>query len=157
MASIKGKASVFSGDTSVVDTVQNHPVLTRARDSSGNEYIYLAGCTSTTAALGVTYDEAGVTTLTTTNAVGPIAIAMAATDTTAKWGWYQIFGSATATSNAAVSDNKTLVLSAGAGKFDDADIALDQITGMWSRSAPGSSTTMTVQMNYPMALGVALD
>jgi ABC-type uncharacterized transport system permease subunit len=67
-----------------VDTVQKYTFGSRVQDKDCNEYIYLKGVASTLAGSWVTYDELGVTTLLAANAKGPVAIAMAATDSTSE-------------------------------------------------------------------------
>lgn len=158
MAALYGLTGAAVGSsTTDVDTTQKHPLGTRAFDSDCNEYIYLPGCTSGAANLAVTYDEEYATTLTAASAVGPIAILQATLDATTDYGWGCVRGTCTGTSNNNVADNKTLVLTAGAGKLDDADVAGDQIVGLWSRGAATGSTTFTVQLDYPKAHGVAFD
>lgn len=158
MAALFGiTGAAINGQTTDVDTTQKHTLGTRAWDTSGNEYVYLPGCTSGAANLAVTYDEAYATTLTAANAVGPIAILQATLDATTDYGWGCVRGTCTATSNNSVADNKALHLTAGAGKLDDADVAGDAIIGIWSRSSASGSTTMTVQLDYPKAHDIAFD
>ena len=156
MASLTGPTMSFESDTTTVDSTAQHPLGTRAFDTDGNEYIYLEGVISTTAALGVTYDEEYATALSAAGAVGPVAIAMAAT-VADKYGWYCVRGTCTGTSNNDTADNKALYLTAGAGKFDDADVAGDAIVGLWSRSAATGSVAMTLQLDYPKVHDIAID
>ena len=157
MAELTGRTQIFSGDTADIDTVQRFPFLTRAYDTSGNEYIYLTGVASTVAGSPVVYDEAGLTVLADSAGTapandGPVAIAMAATDSTSEYGWYQIFGvNTTAICNDNVGDNEQCYLTTTAGRIDDADVAGAAIIGMWFRSANagGAGGTATVQLNYP--------
>jgi len=157
MTNLTGPTQLFGSDTTVVDSTLKHPLGTKAFDADGNEYIYLKGVASTARGLAATYDEAYLTTLTVADAVGPVAFAQAATiaDT---YGWYLINGTmADAQSAAAVADNKTLSLTATAGKLDDADVAGDAIIGCWSRSAPASATDMVIQCSYPKVHDIAID
>lgn len=157
MANLNGYPQIFSGDTAKVDTTKMHPLGTRAIDGNGNEYIYLAGVASNAATLAVTYDEAYATTLLAANAVGPIAISMAAVDATTEYGWFQIKGSGTAKAGGAVADNSALYIS-GSGKVDDADIAGDAIVGMWSRgTAAADGDSLAVQLDYPKVHNIAFD
>lgn len=157
MAAITSAPTVFGADTSIVDTVKQHPLLTRGFDTSGNEYIYLQGVSSCVKYSAVTYDEVGVTTLTVADAVGPVAIAQAILDATTEYGWFQIFGSGFVRSADDVADNKALVLTSEAGELDDADVAGDRLTGIWSRAAITGEGALAVQLNYPMAHDVAID
>jgi hypothetical protein len=156
MASLTGYTQSFESDTTTVDTAVQHKLGTRAVDVDGNEYIYLEGVASTAAGLSVTYDEEYATALLAANAVGPVAIAMAATvaDT---YGWYGVKGSFTAASANDVADNKTLYITATAGKVDDADVAGDAIMGMWSRAAVTGAVDLAVQIDYPKVHDIAID
>lgn len=156
MANLSGYPQTFAGDTTVVDTEVKHPLGTRAVDEDGNEYIYLLGVASTAAGDAVTYDEAYATTRAVSDAVGPVAVAQAAT-VASTYGWYLIKGTGTVTTAAAVADNKTLSLTATAGAVDDADAAGDAIIGMWSRSSVGTAGSITVQLDYPKVHDVAID
>ena len=68
------------GNTAEVDTGAKHTLGTRARDSAGNEYVYMTGVASTVLGSWVTYDELYITTLLAADAIGPVAVAMAAID-----------------------------------------------------------------------------
>lgn len=132
-----------------VDDSARYNVLTRTQDAEGNEYIYLKGVASTAAHLAVTYDEAGQTALLVADAVGPVAVAMAAIGAD-KYGWYQVFGSGTVSTAAAVADNAPLYATSTAGKVDDAVVAGDLIVGMVARSAAAAAGDIVVQLSYPV-------
>lgn len=149
MTTLSGPTQAFAGDTTIVDTTQQHPFLTRAWDSSGNEYIYLKGVASTIAGSVVTYDELGVTTLIAANAKGPVAVAMAATDATTDFGWYCIFGSCDADVVASSADNSTVGRETTDGKIGDGRAAGDEIVGMIQREATTTAALATVQLTYP--------
>ena len=133
-----------------VDDSAEYSLLTRTQDADGNEYIYLKGVASTAANLAVTYDESGQTALLAANAVGPVAVAMAAIVAN-KYGWYQIFGSGTVSTAGAVADNAALYATGTAGKVDDAVVTGDCIAGMIARSAAAAAGDITVQLSYPVA------
>lgn len=150
---------VTSGDTSIVDTAKEHELGTRAFDENGNEYIYLTGVASTAAGSWVSFDEVHITTLTVANALGRVAVAMAAT-VASTYGWYQIYGkSTTALSASPVTDNDALFLHATAGHACGTDVAGDFIVGAISRSANASSASavITVELNYPVVHNDAVD
>ncbi len=89
-----------------VSSTQNHPLGTVRRFQDGTstssgtqggiEAIYLQGASNTVQGSLVTYNpREGSTTLTSTSAKNtgqPVAVAAAAINTTASWGWYQIGG-----------------------------------------------------------------
>ena len=137
------------GPLTQVDDSAEYALLTRTQDADGNEYIYLKGVASTVAGSVVTYDEAGQTTLIAANAVGPVAVAMAAI-VADKYGWYQVFGSGTAAAAGAVADNAALYISATAGKVDDAVVTGDCIIGMVARAAIAAAGDLAVQLSYPV-------
>ena len=150
MATLSGRAQIFSGDTSSVDSTLMHPLGTRACDTAGNEYIYLTGVASTAIGSWVVFDEAHLTTLTVANVKGRVAVAMAAT-IASTYGWYQIYGKnivAKGTSGS-IDDNDKLWVTATAGVVDDTDVATDLVFGAIARSAD-SSGVFTVELNYPI-------
>ncbi len=158
MANLTGDVQAISGDTSVIDTAKMHPLGTRAKDTSGNEYIYLQGVASTVAGDWVTFDEDGITTRSLANAVGRVGVAMAAI-VASSYGWYQIAGKNTiakAVSGGAAAANVALYLTATAGTVDDVDVVGDMIVGALNRVAE-SSGIVTVELNYPMVFNVAID
>lgn len=158
MALLTGRTQIFSGDTSVVDTVQQHVLGTRAMDPDGNEYVYMQGVSSLAAGDWVSFDEAYVTTRLITNAIGRVAIAMAAITATTSFGWFQIWGKNTiAKGNSGnVADNGTLYTTGSAGVVDDADASTELIIGAWSRSAD-SSGVFTAEISYPIVVNAAID
>jgi len=153
MAYLTGPAMAFNGDTSVVDTSAVHTLGTRANDSSGNQYIYLKGVGSTAAGSWVSYDENHATTLLAANAVGAVAVAMAAVDATTKYGWYQIYGVNTVAKTDTVAADKALFIDGTAGRADDAVVTGDLIVGAASMTAD-TSNVATVQLNYPFVTDV---
>ena len=156
MAALTGYNKMFAGTTTSVDTGKKHELGARAFDADGNEFIYLTGVASTIAGSWVIFDEDHLTSLVTnavtSSAVGRIAIAMAATDATTEFGWYQIYGkNALALANADITVDKQLYLTATAGYVDDADAHLDLIKGAICRVAAvvGTASAFTVELNYP--------
>lgn len=155
MSHLSGYPQVFAGDTSVVDTTKRHPLGTRAVDPDGNEYIYLEGIGSTALYSVVTYDEAYLTALIAADAVGPVAVAMAAI-VASSYGWYMIKGSTYAKCDSGVADNSALYINGTSGRVDDTDVAGDAIIGMWSRGTD-SSNVVAVQLDYPKVHNIAVD
>jgi hypothetical protein len=149
MPNLTSSLQIFTGDTTIIDTVAQHPLLTRAKDTDGNEYIYLAGCSSTILGSWVTYDEDGATTLLAVNAVGSVAVAMAIINTTAKYGWYCVFGECEADIVANCADNAKLGRETSDGKAGDGFSAGDAITGAVSRDSTTTAAVVTVQLCYP--------
>lgn len=131
-----------------VHAEQKQRLLTRKKDVAGNEYIYLKGVGSTAAGSVVTYDEAGATTLIAANAVGPVAVAQAAVDSTSEFGWYMISGKCAAACDAGITDNVGLFIDGTAGRVDDTTVTGDKIVGMVSRGTDASNLVL-VQMSYP--------
>ena len=156
MANLTGWAGSFHGDTSVVDLAKEHQLGTRARDTDGNEYMYVQGVASGAAGSWVSIDEDHVTTLLAANAVGRVGIMMAALDATTDYGWIQIYGKNTIAKTDTVAADKALYIDGTAGRADDADAAGDTIQGAISRSSD-SSNVATVELNYPFVSDAAID
>ena len=138
---------MFVGDTSTVDTSQREILGKRAWDRAGNEFIYLTGTVSTAAGNWVTYNDGYLTERLVANAVGPVAIAMAAT-TADRFGWYQIYGVSTTASTDTIAKNKSLYIDGTAGRVDDLGVAGDLVIGAMSLTADASNVA-TVAINYP--------
>lgn len=136
------------GNTAVVDTSQQLPLLTRGFDKNGNEYIYLTGLAATAAGTVVTYDELSITALIAANAIGPVAIAMAAVDANTKFGWYLIHGSTSASCDVGIVDNSKVYIDGTPGRVDDTVVLGDQVLGAVFRSTDVANLA-TVQVTYP--------
>ena len=149
MALLTGINQVFSGDTTTIDTVQQFPFGTRARDVDGNEYVYLTGVASTVLGSWVTFDELGITTLLAANAVGPVAVAMAIIDSTSKYGWYCVYGTVEALFAANVTANTAVGYETSAGSAGDGKAAGDCIYGAVARDTVTTAAVATAQINYP--------
>ena len=129
-----------------VDTDPLYPVGTvaEAYDSTYGELtlIYLQANSAVAEALGngVTYGGDYVGTLGAPNAIGSIAISLAAKDaaTPGLYGWYVIKGNVPTTVAALFADNANLYFTATAGVFDDAVVAGDYIYKAKSISAVGT-------------------
>lgn len=153
MANYASYRSSIDGLVTDVHTTKKATLGERFRDEAGKEYIYLAGASSTAAGVWVTYDENFATTLLAANAVGPVAIALGAVNTTSKYGWYQIFGVNTVASTDTVAADKALYIDGTAGRADDAVVTGDLIVGACSSTADTSNVT-TVTLSYPFVTDV---
>lgn len=136
------------GTSTDIHTSAVVPVMTAAFDAAGNEYIFLKGIGSTIAGSVVTYDEAGVTALIAASAIGPVAIAQAAT-VASTWGWYMVSGSCLADVVANSADNARLGRETTDGKIGDGRAAGDEIYNMISRGATTAAALALVQFHYP--------
>ena len=117
--------------------------IVRAVDPTygAGEFIYLKGVADTVVGSVVVYNADDYsTTLAAANAIGPVAVAMAATvaDT---WGWYQIGGKGAAKVLSGFADNANCYLTATAGSVDDTDVAGDFVSGMKGASAIDTPST----------------
>lgn len=102
------------------------------------EFIYLTGVASTVVGNVVVYNADDFsTTRASANAIGPLAVAMAATVANTE-GWYQISGKGVATVAALFADNANCYLTATPGVVDDAVVAGDYINNMKGASAVGT-------------------
>lgn len=148
MANLTAPAQAFHSNTTAVDTSQQVTLGTRAWDEDGNEYVYLQGVASTEAGSWVTFDENYATTLLAADAVGPVAIAMAAIDSGSEYGWYQRFGVNTVAKTDTVAADKALFIDGTSGRVDDAGVTGDIVIGAYSKTAD-SSNVATVWIDYP--------
>lgn len=140
--------AVVGALTDVHDSALN-PVGTR-RIEAGDEYIYLKGVASTVLGSWVTYDEVGATALLAANAVGDVAVAMAAI-VADKYGWYCIKALSVPASIAAnCADNAAGIGREGAdGVAGDGRAAGDAIIGAVTRAATTSAAVIACQISYP--------
>lgn len=131
----------FPGIGTVSDTAAV-PVgtIVRAQDATygAGEFIFLQGVASTAVGSWVTYNsDNGGTDLLAANAIGPVAIATAATVAN-KFGWYQIGGKAIGLALAGFLDNANVYATATAGSVDDAIVAGDRVKNAKGASAIGT-------------------
>lgn len=152
MATLSGYPQTFAGDTSIVDTTATAPFGTRAIDTAGNEYVYLKGVASTAAGSWVTFNPStGVTALLAANAVGPVAIAMAAVTANTSYGWYMVKGTYATAASDTVAGASGLYIDGTAGRVDDAGVAGDCVFGAFSTAAD-STNKLPVSIYYPFVL-----
>ncbi|MCR4307787.1 MAG: hypothetical protein NUV80_04440 [Candidatus Berkelbacteria bacterium] len=119
-----------------------------------NLYVYLQGCASTVAGSVVTYnDSTKATALVVAGAKGLVAIAMSATNTTSKYGWYMISGTYTTVASDTVAGAGNLYIDGTAGRVDDAVVTGDLILGMRSTGADVSNQVPII-MDNPFVTGV---
>ena len=140
---------------SEVDATKKHRLGTRRRSVDNKEFIYLSGVGSVVAEDFVVFDENFGTTRAIADEVGPVAVAMAAVDATTEYGWFQIYGVATG-DTATVAADKTLYLTATAGRLDDTDVAGDAVHGVFSMAAD-TANSCSVWLNYPFVADIAFD
>ncbi len=126
--------------------------VTRAVDPTygAGEFVYLKGVASCVLGSWVTYkDDGGITTLATANAVGPLAVAMAAT-TASYYGWFQVRGVAIGKCLTGLASNVRVYLTGTGGSVDDASVAGDGINIARSASATTvNSFVAEFDINYP--------
>jgi hypothetical protein len=137
---IVASANVGWQPITTLSTVQNHPLgtIVQAVDPTygSGEFIYLDGVASCAAKDWVTYNlDAGDTTRLAANAIGPVAVAMAAC-TASYYGWFQISGKALGACLTSFADNGRVYITGTAGSVDDASVAGDVVF-----LAKGASTT----------------
>jgi len=105
------------------------------------EFIYLQGLAATAVGSWVTFNaDDNTTALLAANAIGPVAVAMAATVAN-EYGWYQIFGKAVGKALASYADNGLVFATATAGSIDDAVVAGDRVKLAKGASAVDTPST----------------
>ncbi|MBM3491277.1 MAG: hypothetical protein FJX68_12680 [Alphaproteobacteria bacterium] len=128
-----------------VSTTQLHPFGTIVRavddDYGEGEFIYLKGVANTVVGSWATYNvDDWTTTLLAANAIGPVAIAMSATDATTDYGWYQISGKAVGLCLTGFADDGLVFATATAGAIDDASVNGDLVNLAKGASAKLATT-----------------
>ena len=132
----------------VNSTTQKHPLgmIVTAEDTASTaygmgEFIYLKGVASTAVGEWVTYaPDNWSTALVTGDAVGHVAVAMAAT-VASEFGWYQIHGKAVGLAASGYSDNDAVYIDGTAGTADSSVVTGDRIhhaLGASARDTPSS-------------------
>lgn len=142
MAYVFTENSIGWQPVAVNETSQKHPLGTirRAKDPvyGEGEFIYLKGVASTAVGEWVTYNmDDGSTVRLAANAIGPVAVAMAATVAN-EFGWYQIQGKAVGKVLTGFADNANVYATATAGSVDDAVVAGDRVKRAKGASAIGT-------------------
>jgi hypothetical protein len=103
------------------------------------EFILLKGVASTAIGTWVTYNlDDNTTTRLAANAIGPVAVSMAANTAATTYSWYQISGKAVGLCLAGFVDNANVYATATAGSVDDAIVAGDRVKGAVGASAIGT-------------------
>lgn len=112
------------------------------------EFIYLKGVASTVRGSLVVIGDDYSTSLSATRSKGALAVALAITDSTSKWGWYQILGTGVITCGT-VAANLPAYLVGSTGTIDDAVLAGDVIAGMRTKTADDTGTCVVTMACYP--------
>jgi hypothetical protein len=103
------------------------------------KFKYLKGVASTGIGEWVTYNaDDNSTALLAANAIGPVAVAMAANASSSTYGWYQIIGKAVGKALVGFLDNANVYATATAGSIDDAVVAGDRVKNAKGASAVGT-------------------
>jgi hypothetical protein len=153
---IKANALYIEG-LDQVDTEQRFPLGTRVNTGDA-EYVYVQGVTSGAAGAWATFTAAGVTTLLAANASGLVGIMLAALDATTDFGFLLVKGSHSAAKvDAAASAGLPVYIDGTAGRVDagtdvSGDLVLNAIT-----TGAASSNLVSVFINHPMVINVAID
>lgn len=129
-----------------VSTTAKHKLGT-LYSTNGKIYIYMLGVASTGAGSFVSFDEAFATTLLAANAIGKVAVAMAAT-VASRYGWYQIYGVSTTAKTDTVAAGTQAYIDGTAGRVDDAVVTGDMVLGCTIESADATNVA-TVSLAFP--------
>jgi len=137
-----------------IDTTARFTLGTRCgvKDMGSTQYglgelIYLQGIGSTVRGSVVTYNDNYLTTLVVADAVGSVAVALAATVANT-YGWYQILGTGVAACDT-VADGALCYVDGTAGRIDDAVVSGDLVLGMTTSSADDTNTCLVTMTSYP--------
>lgn len=130
---------VLSNGSGYVDPVPHGTIVTATDPVYGaGEFIFLKGLDTTGIGSWVTYNsDDNTTTLLAPNAIGPVAIAMAAT-LTGYSGWYQLSGKGVGKALTGYADDALVYATSTAGSVDDAVVAGDRVKNAKGASAVGT-------------------
>lgn len=120
------------------------------------EFIYLQGIGSTVAGSWVSINPDDFTTALLPDAhVGGVAVAMSAC-IASNYGWYQVYGKASAYVAAAVADNAALHCTTTAGMAGATGSGLTEIFGARAAEAADASSAgnIEVELSYPVCTSV---
>lgn len=142
MAYVMQEQVVGSQFIDAASDVQRHPLnmIMEAADPvyGAGEFIYLKGAANIAVGSWVVYNsDDGSPTLLAANAIGPVAVSMAAIPANS-FGWYQIQGKAVGKVLAGYVDNADVYATATAGSVDDAVVAGDRVKNAKGASAIGT-------------------
>ncbi len=164
ITSVETATSTVIGGTTVTRYAWELGDIQKAKDPTYGvgEFTYLKGITSTALGSWVGYSlTLGSSVLAVANGNYPLAVAMAAVDTTTKSGWYQISGIAVAKGLTSITHTSGfLALTSTAGSLDDASVIGDHVfnahktttvhvvgtfTDTYAIQRPFSTNTVTVR------------
>jgi hypothetical protein len=137
-----------------VDTTQRHPLGSRVQATDptlgAGEFMYLKGVASNLLGAWSTINlDDGTTTLLVADAVGSVGVSMAVIDAATKYGWYQIYGKASALAAASFADNGSVYITATAGVVDDAVVDGDMVHNAKGASTIVSAGLAEFEIHYP--------
>lgn len=148
-----------------VHTSKKYRPYTVKKDVAGNEYVYLSGASNIAVGTWVNMDvgvDGSATILDTDTAdsmFGRVAVAMAAVDSTSKYGWFQISGAASGLALTGSTDAKPAYATSTGGSVDDSGAGAETlIFGAWSTGAVTSGGGLQAfALNRPFMIGVTND
>lgn len=132
-----------------VDTSRKYRVGTEVKNKDGNVYIYLKGVTSCAANDWVTFNTSSyIAVRLVADAVGRVAIAMAAVDAATKYGWFLVKGFYATAASDTVAGAGGLFIDGTTGRVDDQSVAGDFVNGAMSTGADATNL-LPVNISYP--------
>lgn len=139
-----------------IDTSKKFRLGTIKEDVAGNRYMYMKGVASNAAGKFVTFDEAFLPTLLVADAVGPVAISMAANTAATTFSWYQRSGVNTIASTDTVAADLPMYIDGTAGRVDDAVVNGDLVYGCFSQTSD-TSNVATVRLDNPYVTNIVIE
>lgn len=134
---------------SQVHTSKRFRLGTEKKDIGGNIYRYMKGGTSVALGSWVTFAaDTNVPTLLAGNAIGPVAISMAANTSATNYSWYQVWGNNTVAKSDTTGSGTALYIDGTAGRVDDAVVSGDLVAGAFSTAAD-TANVLPVHINRP--------
>lgn len=150
MANKIGGSRASIGLLTDIDTVARNAVGTIREADDGSQHIYLIGVASTVAGDHVTFNHNGATARLVPDAVGPVAVANAAT-VASTWGWYCIvspLAGAPVNAAATVVANLPGYIDGTTALVDD-DVAVGDLIHNYFIRSTTTSGQCTAQFRFP--------
>lgn len=143
-------------DLTTIGTTQLWPLgkTITARDTGTTAYgdvemIYLKGGTSVAAKSVVTILDDYTTALIAARGKGAVAVSIGAVDAGTKYGWFVCRGKAAVACDT-IAAAAQCYIDGTSGRVDDAVVAGDFITGMWSNTADDTNTCVVTMVTKPV-------
>lgn len=163
-------ATAIHGDTSLITCGQYHTLGERARDTAGNEFVYVDFQQIASPGQWMVFNDGYLATpLVASTSRGRVGIVAGNPDASDRFGWLQVYGKnveaqidSSAATSASILSAPTTLTTEGYPTISVSDSSSEgnRIYGAWAQAAATTavttpSTQIEVMLNYPYVLGYA--